>query len=238
MNENKPISEIFCPGKKVRIESVNCYGNKIITQGTVRQLDDQSLILNLQKQEGIFHQVHTGADVTIVCYEESHDGITGAPNEIKYIFSSQFIRVRDENPHLLIVSVPVLSSGDTNAENQKREISLSLPFSYFVEDKEVKGGTVKYLTVTGLIAFVKHNPSLEVGLGLPFKLSLPTGIPPLLMIGTITGLHQEGDGCQITLDFSHTPHEIQDQITKFLYSLAKPVIKRERKPKNSFIKIK
>ncbi len=239
MNERKPIEEILSSGKKVSIETVNLYGNKIITKAIVQEMNAQGLMLNLQKQERIFNQVHTNADIKIICYDDCNAGICEPMKGNEYVSSSKFIKIREDGELTqLILSVPILSSADDPDGKKKSKFTMALPFSYFIDDKEVKGGTVKDLATDSLVAFVKADPSLEVGLGLPFKLSLPTSANPFLIIGTITGLTQQTDCLLITLDFSHIPHDIQDQITKYLFSLPKPIAKKELQQKLSFIKIK
>ncbi|HBF38089.1 MAG TPA: hypothetical protein DDW50_12290 [Firmicutes bacterium] len=235
MNDKIPVSEILCQGKEVRIELVNYYGNKIIIKATVLQMDDKYLIFTLSQQEGIFNQVHVDAEVKVVCGEEVHPGTIGPLPEKEYIFYSKFIKVRGDDSPQLIVSIPFASS---EISDRRPELNQNLPFSYFLDEKEIKGGVVIHLTSTGLMVSIKSDSALEIGLGISFRLTLPTSPSPLLLMGTITGIWKDGGKSRITLDFSHTPLDFQDQITKYLFSLPKnPVVPKEKQSKAAFIKI-
>lgn len=234
MSEKTFISDILTPGKRVRIEMVNYYGNKIITGASVFQMNETHITLTLPGQAGIFKQVNANADVKLFCKKED-SGSTELLKEWDYELCGRLVKVREVEPPELIVTIPVILS--EAGASQTGECSPNLPFSYFINDKEIKGGIVKKLTPVSLTALVKEDKVLEVGLGLPFRIFLPNNANPLLSIGTITDLSLDNDSCRMTLDFSHTPQDLQDQITKYLFSLPKAVVKKEQHSKSSFIKI-
>ena len=237
MNENTPIAEAFRPGKEVWIEVVNYYGNKIIIKATVLQMDDHHLIVNLSKQEGIFNQVNVNADVRVICKKDRDFGTSEVPQDRDFAFCSKFIKVKEAEPPQVILSRPAASESGASMRHSS-ENKVSLPFSYFLNDQEIKDGVVKTLTCIGLIASIKTDDLLEVGLGLLFKLSLPTSPTPFLMMGTITKLTPEAGQTLITLDFSHIPNNLQDQIAKYLFSLRNSDAQKEQHQKAAFIKIK
>lgn len=224
MEPNYSTVDILCPGKDVQVEVINNYGNKIITKTTVYQLDDANLILNLPRQEGTFNQVNADVEVKIIC---KHNG-----NQ-DHVFFSKFIMLKEGDSPLVILSKPLEKK--TSGHNDWH--SVSVPFSYFMNDREIKGGVVKELSCFGLLASVKPDDLLEVGLGIPFKLILTTSSSPLLAIGTIVKLKKEQTEYHVTLDFSHLPSDLQDQITKFLFSIQNKGVKKEEQPKAAFIKI-
>jgi hypothetical protein len=234
MSEKTSIADILTQGKKVRIETVNHYGNKIITGASVLQMDETHITLTLPGQVGIFEQVNTNADVKLFCKKEDSSSAE-VLKEWDYELCGRFIKVREVEPPELIVTIPVIL-GEVGA-SQTVECLPNLPFSYFINDKEIKGGIVKKLTPVSLTAFVKEDKALEIGLGLSFRIFLPNNANPLLSIGTITDLSLENDNCRMTLDFSHAPQDLQDQITRYLFSLPKAIVKKEQPSKPLFIKI-
>jgi hypothetical protein len=233
MNEKTPIAEILCHGKEVRIEAVNQYGNKIITKAMVLQIDDRNLILNLPKQ-GIFNQVNADVEVKVVCENSVYSRASEfAAVPQRYVFFSRFITAKEVEPPQVILSKPVGATVDS----QSVEYYVRLPFSYFVNEKEIKGGIIKTLTTIDLHASIKPDDSLEIGLGIPFKLFLPTGPSPLLIMGTVVRLEKEADNFQIALDFSHIPNDLQDQIAKYLFSTQNYSAQKAQHRKAAFIKI-
>ena len=188
-------------------------------------MDDQNLVLDLPQQEGTFNQVNADVDVTVVCKhnEEPQD----------YVFLTKFIMVKGADPSLVILSKPLEPTRGRHAVRY----NVSLPFSYFMNDREIKDGMVKDLSCFGLLAAIKPDDSLEVGLGLLFKLVLATSPSQLLVMGTIVKLMKAESEYQVALDFSHIPNDIQDQITKYLFSLQNPGVKKEQQQKSAFIKI-
>ena len=234
MREKTSIAEILTPGKRVRIEAVNLYGNKIITKASVLQMDETHVILTLPGQAGIFKQVNVDADVKVFCKKED-SGSSELLKEWDYELCGKFIKAREVEPPELILTTPIILS---EAEvSHAFECYPNLPFSYFLDDKEIKGGIVKKLTPVSLTALILKDKLLKIGLGLPFKLFLPTSPSPLLMIGTIASLAPDNDSCQMALDFSHTPQDLQDQIMKYLFSFRNTATQKEQHPKSSFIKI-
>jgi c-di-GMP-binding flagellar brake protein YcgR len=225
METQSSLTEIFCPGKSVQIEVVNNYGNKIITKTSVCRMDDLNLILNLPKQTGTFNQVNADVDVIVVCKHNDD------PQD--YVFATKFIMVKEDDPPLLVLSKPL----ETNIGRHTVRYSVSLPFSYFINDREIKGGEVKDLSCFGLMASIKPDDSLEIGLGILFKLVLATSPSQLLIMGTIVRLLKQEKEYQVALDYSHIADDLQDQISQFLFSLQNSGVKKEQQQRAAFIKI-
>jgi hypothetical protein len=221
MDQKLPVTQILCPGKEVRIEVVNNYGNKIITKTTVYSLDEQNLILNLPKQEGAFNQVNPNVEVIVICAHEENAG--------DHVFLTKFIRVKEAE---VILDKPREKNGNLQLACSK----VNLPFSYFINDKEVRDGIIETLSCTSLVAFIKPDDSLDKGVGILFKLILPLNSGPLLIMGTIVELMKEKQGYRIVLDFSHISLDLQDPIAKYLFKLQGFNVKKEQQ-KTAFIKI-
>jgi hypothetical protein len=221
MDQKLAATQILCPGKEVRIEVVNNYGNKIITKTTVNRLDEQNLILNLPKQEGAFNQVNPNAEVVVVCAHED-----GAENRV---FLTNFVRVKEAE---VILNKPQEKNGNFQFPCAR----VNLPFSYFMNDREMKDGIIEALSCTSLVAFVKPDDSLDKGVAILFKLILPLNSGPLLIMGTITELVKENQGYRIVLDFSHIAIDLQDPIAKYLFKLQSSNAKKDQQ-KAAFIRI-
>jgi c-di-GMP-binding flagellar brake protein YcgR len=218
------ITEILYPGKSVQIEIVNNYNNKIITKTTVCIIEADDLILDLPKKEGTFNQVSAGSDIVVVCKhkEEPQD----------HVFFTKFIMVKDTDPPNVVLNKPIEFALGRHAIRY----DVNIPFSYIMDNKEIKEGTVANLSCFGLLAIIKPNNRVEREKELHFKLFLPSS-PPLTIVGKIMRITKLEKEYKIALYFPYIFSEIANQIIKYLFSCQTTMAKKEKQQKTAFIKI-
>jgi c-di-GMP-binding flagellar brake protein YcgR len=212
------VREILYPGKSVQVEVINNYGNKIIRKTTVCALEDSSLILNLPYKGDIFSHVSSNADIAIVCKhnEEPED----------HVFFTRFITILGINPPVAILNPPA----EYKKGRQYVRFQVSVPFSYFINHHEYKGGVVNNLSLTGLLATIQPNHQLHEHDKLAFHLFIPGKTGPLLLAGNIVRITKQDTQYQIALHFPHILLQHQNQIMKFLFSSQKTLMKNDPPP--------
>jgi c-di-GMP-binding flagellar brake protein YcgR len=219
METTPRIPEILYPGKSVQVEVRNHFGNKLIRKTTVNRLDDSYLILNLPNKPSIFDQALPNSNLVIVCKHNEE--------QADYIFSTRFLRVAGTHPPLAVLQAP---SGFKRGRQVVR-FDVAVPFSYFVNHREVKDGVVRNLSMNGLLATVKPNPELHVKDHLSFKLFIPNQAYPLLLTGHIVRITKLDSEYQIGVRFPHIAFELQEKIVKFLFSVQNTMALRNPEPK-------
>jgi hypothetical protein len=144
------------------------------------------------------------------------------------------IKVLGTDPPVVILNKP--SEFKKGRHSVRFEVAIS--FSYFIDNKEIKDGTVNNLSILGLLARIKPDDLLEEGQDLAFKLFLPTITSPLLMVGKIIRIIKQEKEYEVALSFPHILPDLQDQITKYFFSCQKTTVKQEQQQKTTFIKIR
>jgi len=218
------IQEILYPGKGVQVEVINNYGNKIIRKTTVCKLEHSHLALHLPYKGEIFSHVRPNSEITVVCKHNQ------APED--HVFFTRFITVTGNNPPVAILNPPE----DFKKGRQYARFEVAVPFSYFARNKEVKGGMVNDLSITGLLATIQPNERLKEKDKLTFKLFIPSKTGPLLMVGDIVRLVKFDTAYQVALHFPHIGLDVQDKIIKFLFMSQRVIIHntRDQQPAERF----
>ncbi|HEX3044881.1 MAG TPA: PilZ domain-containing protein, partial [Bacillota bacterium] len=197
----------------------NHFGNKLIRKTTVNRLDECNLFLNLPEPRSIFGEVSPNTELVLVCKQHEE--------QAEYVFSTKYLKIMGTHPPLALLQAP---SGFKKGRQAIR-FDVAVPFSYFVNNKEVKDGVVRNLSMNGLLASVKANPALQVNDHLVFKLFLPTSAYPLLLTGNIVRITKQEPEYQLGIHFPYLSFELQDKIVKFLFSAQKTMAPRNSEPK-------
>ena len=205
--------EIFQSGNFVQIEFYDENDKKIIYFTYVHCLEKDKLTLMMPLKETSLEQLKPGTKMNIVYRNENE--------QRDYIFSSRFIETKMELPVLIINRPP---------ENQFQigrkffRCDVKLPFSYFLSHKELHGEVLN-LSASGLLAQVeKSSNTFELETVLTCQIILPTAPKPILLVGKITRIEGKGQYQEIALSFEYTSKELQDQITKYLFTRQRALI--------------
>ncbi len=205
MEKNITVVDILSPGRSVQIEFTDNNSQQIITRSKVKRWEELYLVLELPKETDAFNNVSISSNVVIICNHNDE------PQD--YVFFTKFIQIRNSEAPEVVISKPAEVTMGRHALRYK---DVNIPFSYFCNDKEYKGGKVENISNIGLLASIQPNESLKVGLEIPFKIILPNSVSPLLLVGKIVRLAVEFSEYKIALSFPHITKGLQDQITKFL----------------------
>lgn len=219
------IDQILRPDALIRLEFPNNQGEKITAQSRVNRFEGTDLVLDAPKPLYILNDLLINQDIALISKYKD--------NPKDYVFFVKFIRTLDTNPPKMVVSKP-----DDFALGRKAfRCEVSNPFGYYNGRNEYKEGIVINLSTTGLLATIKTDETLRLGMDITLKLQLSKNTGSMLMVGKIVRIENGEDESQIALVFSYLPNNIHDAIGRFLSNTQSSLIRKAKQKKTSFIKL-
>ena len=218
------INQILIPGAAIRMEFANSQGAKITAQSRINRFEGTDLVLDAPKPLYILNDLVVNQDIALVSKYKD--------NLKDFVFFVKFIKTLETDPSKIVVSKP-----DDFALGRKAfRCEVSNPFGYYNGRNEYKEGMIINLSTTGLLATIKMDESLRLGMDLTLKLKLSTNTSPMLIVGKIVRLEISEEESQIALVFSYLPNNIHDAIGRFLSNAQGSLIRKAKQKKAGFIK--
>lgn len=219
------IDQILRPNAPIRLEFANNQGAKITAQSRINRFDGADLVLDAPNPLYILNDLAINQDLALICkYKDD-------PKD--FVFFVKFIKTMDTDPPEMVVSKP-----DDFALGRKAfRCEVTNPFGYYNGRNEYKEGMIVNLSTTGLLATIKPDDSLRIGMDLTLKLQLSTKTNPMLLVGKIVRLENAENESLIALVFSYLPNNIHDAIGRFLSDAQGSLIRKAKQKKVAFIKL-
>lgn len=198
------IEEVLLPGTAIRLEYMNGQGYRITGQSRINCYEGLYLVLDAPKPLYILNDLTLNHNLALICKYRKQ------PED--YVFFCNYIKNRDTDPPLMMVSKP-----DGYSLGRKAfRCEVNLPFSYYNNQNEYQEGLMINLSFEGLLAAVKSADSLKLGMDIPLKFQFPTSRIPILIVGKIVRIENYETESRIAVAFSYLSNEIHDAIGRFL----------------------